>query len=365
LHTLFAEQVPQRPRQPAVIACGRTLTYQELDRRALGLARWLRSSGAGANRLVAVVMDKGWEEVVAVLAILRAGAAYLPISASLPQERIRHLLEAAEVELVLTQSWVEERLEWPPGLDRRCVDREEPTTEDEPPLELAQSPEDLAYVIYTSGSTGLPKGVMIDHRGAVNTILDVNRRFAVGPGDRVLALSSLGFDLSVYDVFGTLAAGGTIVVPDAAATRDPAHWAELIHEHGVSVWNSVPALMEMLVAYVEKRPDVRPRSLRLVLMSGDWIAVTLPERIKAVSDGVEVISLGGATEASIWSILYPIAEVDPEWTSIPYGRAMVHQRLYVLNHALEHCPVWVRGQIHIAGIGLAKGYWGDEEQTRA
>src|SRR5207244_12468241 len=113
-----------------------------------------------------------------------------------------------------------------------------------------QRPDDLAYVIYTSGSTGQPKGVMIDHQGAVNTILDINERFAVGPQDRVLALSSLSFDLSVYDIFGMLAAGGTMVIPDAEARRDPAHWASLLLQEQVTIWNTVSALMEMMVAEI-------------------------------------------------------------------------------------------------------------------
>ena len=185
------------------------------------------------------------------------------------------------------------------------------------------------------------------------------------PEDRVLALSSLSFDLSVYDIFGTLAAGGTIIIPSASATRDPAHWAEVMVQEQVTVWNSVPALMAMLVEYAAGRPEVLPHALRLVLLSGDWIPVTLPDRIKALVEGVQVISLGGATEASIWSILYPIETVDPAWKSIPYGKPMVNQRFHVLNEALEPCPVWVPGQLYIGGIGLAKGYWRDEEKTCA
>jgi amino acid adenylation domain-containing protein len=366
LHILFAAQVPQRPDQPAVIAPNRTLTYQELYRRANQVGHWLRHHGAQLNHLVAVLMDKGWEQVVAVLGVLQSGAAYLPIAADLPQERVDYLLHNGQVSLALTQSWLDQDLTWPQGIRRLCVDDESALQDlDDVPLTPLQGPHDLAYVIYTSGSTGQPKGVKITHQGAANTILDVNRRFGVGPADRVLALSRLGFDLSVYDVFGLLAAGGALVFPDAAARRDPAHWAELMQQHRVTLWNSVPALMELLVEYVEGRFERLPDALRVVFLSGDWIPLTLPDRIRALAAGVQVFSGGGATEASIWSILYPIERVDPAWSSVPYGKPLANQHFHVLDQALNPRPVWVPGQLYIGGAGLAQGYWRDEDKTAA
>ncbi|HVR98124.1 MAG TPA: amino acid adenylation domain-containing protein, partial [Thermoanaerobaculia bacterium] len=372
LHRLCAARAAECSDRPAVLAPGRVLTHGELDQRAERLGRRLRELGARPNRLVGVVMEKGWEQVVAVLAVLKAGAAYLPVDAALPAERVRHLLERGEVELVLTQPWIEERIDWPAGVARLWVEDEEtgdPAVSSGEPLEPLQTVDALAYVIFTSGSTGQPKGVMIDHRGAVNTVLDVNRRFAVAAGDRALALSSLSFDLSVYDVFGLLAAGGAVVVPEAEGTTDPAHWLELMARHGVTVWNTVPALMEMLVQYAESRAaggdGALPAGPRLVLLSGDWIPIGLPDRIRALWPGAEVVSLGGATEVSIWSILFPIRRVDPAWTSVPYGRPMANQGFHVLDERLEPSPVWVPGQLYIGGIGLAQGYWRDEEKTRA
>jgi amino acid adenylation domain-containing protein len=365
LHDLFATQVKQRPEKEAVVTSGERLTYRELYKRANGLGRWLRERGVRPNTLVGVVMEKGWEQVVAVLGVLNAGAAYLPIGAGLPQERIDYLIENGEVTVVLTQPWVEERLKWVDAVERFSITSEKLEEMDGGPLDQVQGVEDLAYVIYTSGSTGEPKGVMIDHRGAVNTILDINRRFEVTPGDRVFALSSLSFDLSVYDVFGTLAAGGTIVIPDAAKQREPADWLALMREEGVSLWNSVPALMEMLVGYVEGRGERLPETLRLVFMSGDWIPLTLPERIRSLKKGVEMWSGGGATEASIWSIVYPIENVEPGWRSIPYGKPMTNQTFHVLDEEMEPRPEWAAGDLYIGGIGLARGYWKDEEKTAA
>jgi amino acid adenylation domain-containing protein/non-ribosomal peptide synthase protein (TIGR01720 family) len=363
LHTLFAAQVDRRSKEPAVIHNDRTLTYQELFAESNQLAHRLRRLGARPNKLIAVVMEKGWEQTVAVLGILKSGAAYLPIEATLPAERISYLLEQGEAEIVVTQSWIDEKLSWPNNVHRVTIGSEELATESVEPLSSLQRPDDLAYVIFTSGSTGQPKGVMIDHRGAVNTVLDINQRFEVGANDRVLALSSLSFDLSVWDIFGILAVGGAIVVPTAASRRDPQHWAELVARHGVTIWNSVPALINIQVDHVGERGRESLESLRLVMMSGDWIPVSLPDRIKSLVEGIEVFSLGGATEASIWSIIYPIAEVDPSWKSIPYGQPMLNQSFHVLNERLEPCPVWTVGELYIGGIGLAKGYWRDEQKT--
>jgi SagB-type dehydrogenase family enzyme len=218
-------------------------------------------------------------------------------------------------------------------------------------------------VIFTSGSTGKPKGVMIDHRGALNTIADVNHRFAVGLEDRVLALSALSFDLSVYDVFGLLAAGGTIVIPEAEHLRDPGRWLDLLSLHQVTLWNSVPALLEMLVEYCAGRGAKLPRSLRQVLLSGDWIPVSLPARVRALSPELALCSLGGATEASIWSIAYPIEQVDPSWKSIPYGKPLTNQTFHVFDKQLAPTPEWVAGELYIGGVGVALGYIGDEPRT--
>ena len=371
LHTLFSEQAMTRPEHPAVISAERTLTYGELHRLTHRLAHRLRHRlrqlGARPNTLVAVVMDKGWQQIPAVLGVLASGAAYLPLDGELPIQRLHELLALGEVRLALTQSKWLDSLTWPPGVEPLAVDApefEHPGDDEDAPLPAVQGPEDLAYVIFTSGSTGVPKGVMIEHRSAVNTILDMNRRFAVGPTDRVLALSALSFDLSVFDVFGLLAAGGTVVLPEARATRDPARWLELMEEEGVTLWNSVPALMQMLVEYAAGQGRNLPPTLRLALWSGDWIPLDLPQRVRELHGEVDLVSLGGATEASIWSILYPIEAVATEWKSIPYGRPMVNQSFQVLDGALEPRPLWVPGQLYIGGVGLARGYWRDEETTR-
>ncbi|MEN6472957.1 MAG: amino acid adenylation domain-containing protein [Syntrophaceae bacterium] len=363
LHTLFLEQALQHPEAPAVITPGRSLSYGELLNRAMRLGHYLRVHGAEPNTCVAVLMEKGWEQIVGVMGVLFSGAAYVPLDPGLPRERLRYLLEETRVKVVLTQTRIHAQLTWLTEWTCLCVDRNDlPAVDDLSPASVQQAT-DLAYVIFTSGSTGSPKGVMIDHQGAVNTIRDINQRFGVGPEDRTLALSNLNFDLSVYDVFGLLAAGGAVVIPDAQDRQDPAHWSDLLLRHSVTLWNTVPALMQLLVDYAEQTPQAIPDCLRLVMLSGDWIPVSLPARIRAQNAGAEIISLGGATEASIWSILFPVTEVQKEWVSIPYGKPMANQRFYVLDANLNPCPLWVAGELHIGGIGLALGYWNDPDKT--
>ena len=365
LEHLFLTAAAQTPDAPAVISASRTLTYAELELRSAHLANAIAAHDVRPGEPVAIVMRKGWEQAVAALAILRAGGAYVPIEAGLPPERVRYLLEQSAVRLAVVQPEGPDRSAWP-SLDAVLT-----ATEDVPahaavarPAPL-QDASDLAYIIYTSGSTGQPKGVMIDHSGAVNTIVDVNQRIGAGPQDRALALSALNFDLSVYDIFGMLACGGALVIPGSDSARSPEDWASLIARHNVTIWNSVPALMEMLVEHLNQAKTPIPASLRLIMMSGDWIPLSLPDRIRALTPSARMMSLGGATEASIWSICYPIERVDPAWKSIPYGRPMVNQRFYVLDSCLQDRPDHVPGELYIGGIGVALGYWRDEEKTRA
>ncbi|GAA3814614.1 hypothetical protein GCM10022226_39350 [Sphaerisporangium flaviroseum] len=364
LHEPFWAQAARTPDAPAVISDGRTLTYRELRAGATTLGARLRELGARPNTTVAVVMDKGWEQPLAVFGVLESGAAYVPIEPDLPAERFHYLLQHAGVKLALTQHGLDMKLPWPPDVTPIALDESLLDGDGAPEPSRIQGHGDLAYIIYTSGSTGLPKGVMIDHRGALNTVLDINRRFGVTAVDRMLTLTPLTFDLSVYDLFGPFAHGGALVMPDAGTGRAPWHWADLIERHQVTLWNTVPALMEMLVGYTRGRRQRLATTLRLVLMSGDWIPVTLPARIRSLADhDIDIISLGGATEASIWSIWHRIDTVDPNLPSIPYGKPLTNQHLEILDEALRRRPDWVPGEQYVGGHGVAMGYWRDPDKT--
>lgn len=374
LHQGFFARAARTPDAAALISPSGTVDYGTLARQSAAVAEALRGAGLTAGDRVAVVMDKGPEQPAAVLGALLAGCVYVPLDTTQPAVRGRRLLTDAGVRHVLTQSRVAERAAgdpdgrdapnraWPDGLEHTAVDLLPLAAEPPKAPCTGGDPDAPAYVIYTSGSTGDPKGVVVSHRAALNTVEDVTERFGVTASDRVLGLAQLGFDLSVYDVFGTLAAGGTLVLPDPARGADPSHWAELATAHAVTVWNSVPAQLRMLADYVDSEA-VTPPGLRLALLSGDWIPVTLPGHARRLMPGLEVVSLGGATEAAIWSIHRPVGHVDPEWTSVPYGKPLRNQGFRVLDEDFRDRPVWVPGELCITGDGLALGYHGDEELT--
>ncbi len=366
LHQLFEAQVEKTPDSVAVIFENEQLSYAELNQAANQVAHHLQRLGVKPEMMVGICIERSVEMVIGLLGILKAGGAYLPLDSTSPAARIAFLLEDASVNILLTQSSFVNNLP-SDKVEIICLDNRDKLSNElsTNPISQVQS-KHLAYMIYTSGSTGKPKGVLIEHRGVVNTIIDINQRFNVGYQDRILALSALNFDLSVYDIFGLLAAGGAMVIPAAQTTKEPAHWTNLIKQHNITLWNTVPALMQMLVDYLNEQPEENiANSLRLAMMSGDWIPLNLPERMKELWPQAELISLGGATEASIWSISYPIKDINPSWRSIPYGKPLANQTFYILDDSLQACPLLIPGYLYIGGKGLARGYWGDKEKTDA
>ena len=364
LHAGAAAQAALRPDAPAVIWSGGMLTHGQLNAQASRLGRWLRQSAVPGDR-VAVCMEKGPEQVVALHGVLHGVCAYLPIDASLPEERRWRLLKLAQVRIVLTQAALRRRLRWPAGVRVLVLDDAElgstgPAGQDA--TRPGPAPEDLAYVLFTSGSTGEPKGVMIEHRQAANTLQDINRRFAVGPSDRVLGLSAAHFDLSVYDIFGVLAAGGAVVLPDPGRATDPAHWTELVRQHGVTLWNSVPQLLQLWTEHLQASGQGCD-GLRQVILSGDWIPVRLPDQLGRCCPAARVLASGGPTETAIWCTQFPVEAVPADWKSIPYGKPLSNQSMHVLDALLEPRGVWATGEIFIGGAGVGRGYLNDEEHT--
>lgn len=345
LDGLFAEQLKKTPDAEAVLCGDRVITYTELNSMANQIAKYLVKRGC-TGKGVAVYDEKTPEIVASILGILKVGGFYVPVSPDFPEARIGYIMNSSECDMLITTDIIKNEV----------LGKYDSKFET-----VLHEPEDRAYIIYTSGSTGKPKGVVINHGAAANTILDINRRFSVVEGDRIIGLSSFSFDLSVYDLFGSLSTGAALVL--VSEYRDMHEIKRIIRTKNITFWNSVPAIMQMTVETL--REEEHFDTVKNVLLSGDWIPLELPEKIKDKFPVAEICSLGGATEASIWSIYYPVNEVDSEWKSIPYGYPLDNQEFYVLDEHYRPCPFGVRGELCIGGIGLADGYIGNEDETAA
>ena len=361
LHEPFYRTASSTPDAPCLFAANAELTYGQVALMSASLAERL---ALPASSRVGILLPKGWQQVVAALAILRAGTAFIPLDVHWPEERLRLIASLAPLAAIVSSSV--HKPKWFPTDQVILIDAHPSKQQTKSSTERQRvSSSSEAYMIFTSGSTGLPKGVAISHRGALNTVRDVNKRFSITPSDRVFGLSELHFDLSIWyththrtlhcmftlltsarDIFGTLAVGASLVIPPPEAKRDPSMWLSLVHRHGVTVWNSVPRLAELLTEEQEATPV--KHTLRLVLMSGDWIPISLPAKLRrSFGDNVELISMGGATEASIWSVLYPIPkELPPAVPSVLYGRPMLNQTMHILDGALHERAFYVPGTKH-------------------
>jgi amino acid adenylation domain-containing protein len=364
LHEEFAVTAARAPEAVAVIEGTRRHTFADIAAAIGRRARALASMGAGPGTRVGLYLDRSAELLVTSLAATTTGAAFVPLDPTFPAERRAAMLAAAGCSVVVTSAAHRAAVERvaPPGLRWMIVD--EPEADPGPEVLPAQvSAADTCYVMFTSGSTGAPKGIALRHGGVLNNLTDLRQRFGIGPGDAVLTLSSPAFDMSVVELIGVPLAGGTAVIPDPPALSSPRHWVELVQRAEITIWNSVPALAELFVDELE-RTCGRTESLRLVMLGGDWVPLTLPDRLRALSPVMQVVALGGATEASVHSTVYPVSEVDEAWSSIPYGLPMANQRVYVLDAGRQPVPVGVPGELHLAGAGLADGYVGGTDDDR-
>ncbi|MFD3534770.1 amino acid adenylation domain-containing protein [Streptomyces sp. NPDC058664] len=358
LHHRVLRCAADRPEAPAVHDERGTLSYAELVGQARAVADLLLAAGARTGDRVAVHLPRGRGQVVAMLGGLLAGCVYVPLDHGTPDGRLDSIARRGAVRFAITDGR--------PAADARWAER------GARPLPLPADgavagsrgadvpPSPTAYVIFTSGSTGEPKGVVISHAAVLNTIDAVNEMFGVTAADRVLSVSSIGFDLSVYDVFGPLARGGSVVMLSEESAKNPARWIGLLDRHRVTLWNSAPALASLLAEEGAAAPSVRA-----FLLSGDWIPLKLPSALRRMAPEAEVVSLGGATEGSIWSIFHRVEEADRAGRSIPYGKALPGQEILVLDAERDVCPDWQIGEIHIAGKGVADGYAADPVKTAA
>ncbi len=361
---MFIDQAERQPKSVAVIDEEVTLSFEALYRYSAHWAKYLVENGLEPGQTVAILQEKGWRQVVSAYAVLMAGGAYVPIDATQPRDRQLKILELSGSRFMLSQDSMTDDVQWPDVILIGAVEKFSdglPVVEFRP---VSTPPDQVAYVLFTSGSTGVPKGVAIGQQSVYNTMLDCQERFAIGPGDRALALCAFNFDMSIFDIFGMLTAGAGIVIPRQSELFSMDRLITLMQQHNVSVINSVPAMVQMIIDGYEVLDETMPESMRLIMMAGDFIPVTLPERIWAQNRDISVQSLGGPTETTIFSIAYPVEEVDTSRASIPYGKPMRNRSCYVFDEAMNDCPDWVAGEIYMGRNNyIAQGYWNDADKT--
>ena len=367
LYVGFLEQVAARPEKTALIWNGREYSYAALAGMASVIRERLAQLGVSRGDKVAVALRRGPVQAASVLAVLLCGAAYVPVDINQPFTRQEIIIRSSDAAAVLAGENAARIKEAFADItlfpERFAVPETEGVPDLTPPADADSA--DLAYLIFTSGTTGIPKGVMISHAEAENTMADMNRRFNVGPEDVFLGLTKLSFDLSVYDLFGCFDAGAALVLPAEENARNPAEWIRLIGAHSVTVWNSVPAMLKMLLSDLSEEDKASVSSLKTLFLSGDVIDPDLPSRLREVLSDYRLISLGGATEGSVWSIWWDVTDHLPADGVLPYGVALTNQQMFVLDMNGRQSPDYVKGEIVIGGDGVADGYYKDEKLTAA
>ena len=357
LHAGFFASAQTRPDAVAMISETTRWTYAELAQQVSAVASALKVAGVKPGDTIAVLGPKGAEQIIALLAILAAGCVYLPIGVDQPADRTEKILATGGVRMALYCGAAEPV--WTPSLTVREALRIG-ARDASAFVPAVTDPHELAYVLFTSGSTGEPKGVEVTHDAAMNTAEFLYGHFNIGPADRCLALATLECDLSVLDMFATLATGGAVVVVDEEHRRSPDRWAELIDTHGVTVLNFLPGWLEMLV---EVGHGGLLDTVRVVLTGGDWVRTAMVRRLQELAPGVRVAGLGGATETAIHATIYEAPTPPPDCAALPYGVPFPNNACRVVNESGQDCPDWVPGELWFTGRGVASGYRGRPELT--
>jgi amino acid adenylation domain-containing protein len=343
----IAAQVAGTPDATAVVAEGRSLTYAELDGRAGALARRLRERGAGPGSVVGVAVPRSAELMVALLGVLRSGAAYLPLDLDYPAERLAFMIADAGVDTVVTTAEAAGRV--PAGPESLLV-----TDETGPADAPATDPDDAAYLIYTSGSTGRPKGVVVSHRAIVNRLAWMQAEYGLAADDRVLQKTPASFDVSVWEFFWALCQGAAVVLARPDGHRDPEYLAGLVRAERITTLHFVPAMLEGFLASDAVTADPSwAAPLRRVFASGEALPGSAAARWTALT-GVPIHNLYGPTEAAVDVTYHPYSTADG--SSVPLGRPVWNTRLHVLDGCLRPVPDGVAGELYLAGAQLARGY---------
>lgn len=362
IHQLFEAQAARTPDAIALICETESLTYQQLNERANRLAHSLQIA---PDQLVGICLPRSADMLIAVLAVLKAGAAYVPLDPVYPVERLSFMLQDSQACLLLTHQALQALPEM--ALTRICLDS--PTDRQRivgcpasnPSCQV--QPHHLAYVIYTSGSTGTPKGVAIEHRSLVNHACAFQRYLDLHPGDRLLQFASLSFDTAAEEIFPTLSSGATLLLRPELS--DPLTFLHFASDEAITVLNLPTAYWAALCAAIAEHPLPRLQALRAMLVGGERAArKSLQVWQRWAGEQITWINAYGPTETTISATFYTASPQEQESETVPIGRPIANTQMYVLDAALQPTPIGVPGELYIAGNGLARGYLYREALTR-
>ena len=366
IHERFEEQVERTPDDIAVVFEGHRLTYQELNARANQLAHHLIDLGIGPDNFVGIRVERSLEMVVGLLGILKAGGAYVPLDPRYPKERLAFMVGDAQVSVLVTQAKLVEDRGWSmeDGDPRSSIlnprptvvylDRDWPVIQRESAMNprIEAGPENLAYVIYTSGSTGQPKGVQVSHGSVVNCLVSIGEHVGLTSEDRLLAVTTISFDIAALEMYLPLLLGGTVVVASHAEATDSAELIRRVRESSATIMQATPSTWRMLIeAGWEGSPEFK------ILCGGESLSRELAE---ALLTRGEVWNLYGPTETTIWSTIHKVESAEGP---VPIGRPIANTQIYILDSHLQPVPIGVHGELYIGGDGLARGYLNRPELT--
>lgn len=364
LTDLLSEQFSTYRDHPFLLWSKGQLTYGQTDALANRLCQRLREADLTSGSRVGILLSKSPLQAVASLAATKAGAAFLPLDLEYPPEMLSAIAHRAELSLIVTEPVLAERAA---SCGVPCLTVEEAWLNAVPSQVAAFQgyrwrPEEVLVIINTSGTTGEPKSAAIPSVGVVNCLLESQRRFSLTDNDRCIAVTNYCHDMALFDLYGMIACGGSVVYPDGDKGKEPAHWAALMERYQVTFWNSVPAFMEMLAAE-ECNLTKALTSLRTVVMGGDFLPVSLVKQLKGEKPALHIHSVGGPTETTIWNISHEITADDLELDVIPYGKPFPNTTYFICNAAGQPAPMGVIGEMCVAGVGVSAGYLGMPEKT--
>ncbi|SON51852.1 amino acid adenylation domain-containing protein [Vibrio tapetis] len=347
----FSNTVLRYPNKVAIVCEDGEMTWAQLNERVNALSGHISSLNLAPSQPILIMAEKGWKQVAASLSVMHQGHIAVPLDCSNPAERIQFISDDTRAPLILCTEIYEEKAAklGLPILDIAKVSGNGAVARTQPYSETM-------LIIYTSGSTGQPKGVKISAVAMNNAVSATIERFQFDHRDVFFGLTQLHHDMAWFDLLAAVKTGGQLVYPASKDCRDPLAWNRQIERYGVTCWNSVPQLMQMLLTALKQKSPGALSSVRIAFLGGDWIPLSTNSDMKTSLPNARLVSVGGPTETTLWNIMYEVDIFDNTWSSVPYGKPIANNQYRILDRHGRDCPPWVEGEMCCSGIGVTQGY---------